>query len=75
MIWIVLLLILAALLFGLSAIFGAIGVVLGFVAAASALAVASFTFELEPGAIMILGVFGFFVIIGLVVLISAIRQS
>lgn len=75
MVWVVLLLILAALLFGLSAIFGAIGVVLGFIAAAGALAVASFIFELGPGTIMILGVFGFFIIIGLVLVITAIRQS
>jgi hypothetical protein len=75
MIWIVLLLILAALLFGSSAIFGAIGVVLGFIAAASALGVASFTFQLEPGAIMILGVLGFFIIVGLVIVITAVRQS
>ncbi len=74
MVWIVPLLVVAASLFGLSAIFGAIGIVLGFIAAASALAVASVTFQLASGTIMILGVLGFFVIIGLVVVIAAIRQ-
>jgi hypothetical protein len=75
MVWIVLLLILAALFFALSVFLEAIGVILGFITAASALAVASFEFQLEPGTIMISGIFGFFVILGVVILITATRQS
>jgi hypothetical protein len=75
MVWIVLLLILAALFFALSVYLEAIGVILGFITAASALAVASFKFQLEPGTIMILGIFGFSVMLGVVILITATRQS
>lgn len=75
MFWIVLLLIVAILLFGLSTILGATGIVLGFISAAGALAVASVMFEMGAGEIMILGVLGFVAIVGVIVAINAVTQS
>jgi hypothetical protein len=75
MVWIVLLLVFAAPLFGLSTNFEAISAVLGFIVTACALAAAGVTSQLASGTTMVLGVFGFFVIVGLTVEIAAIRQS
>jgi hypothetical protein len=73
--YIILLLILAVLLFGASAVIGVLGYVLGFIAAAVALIYASATFELDPLAVAAVGLVGFFALCGLVMLIAKLTES
>lgn len=75
MLYIILLLVLAVLLFGASAVIGALGYVLGFIAAAVALVYASTTFDLDPLAVAAIGLVGFFALCGLVMLIAKLCES
>lgn len=70
MLYVILLLILAVLLFGSSAVIGAAGMVLGFIAAAVALIWASIAFHVEPFVVLVIGVAGFFSLLGLMMLVG-----
>lgn len=70
MLYVILLLILAVLLFGSSVVLGAMGWILGFAVAVIALAWASITFNLDPLAIGIIAIVGFFALCGLIMLIA-----
>lgn len=74
MLYVILLLILAVLLFGSSALIGFFGYVLGFVAAVAALAYAHTIYELDPVATMILAFVGFFALCGLIMVIAKILE-
>lgn len=71
----VLLLILAVLLFGASAVIGALGYILGFIVAAVALVSAAVTFELAPIYVLMFGAVGFFALCGLVMLIAKLSEA
>lgn len=70
MLYIILLLILAVLLFGSGAVIGFLGYVLGFIVAVIALIWISVTFQIDPVVAIMIGVIGFFALCGLVMLIA-----
>ena len=69
MLYIILLLILAVLLFGSGAVIGFLGYVLGFIVAAIALFWLSVTYQIDPVIAIMIGVVGFFALCGLLILI------
>lgn len=71
----ILLLILAVLLFGASAVIGALGYILGFIVAAVALVSAAVTFELAPIYVLMFGVVGFFALCGLVMVVAKLVET
>jgi hypothetical protein len=72
--YIILLLILAVLLFGSSAVIGFLGYFLGFVAAAVALFVLNATYNLDPVVTLAIGIIGFFVLCGVIIAIAKVIQ-
>lgn len=70
MLYIILLLILAVLLFGSGAVIGAIGYALGFIAAAIALFWFSTTYQIDPILAILIGIVGFFALCGIAMLLA-----
>lgn len=74
MLYIILLLILAVLLFGSGAVIGFLGYVLGFIVAAIALFWLSITYQIDPVVAIMIGIVGFFALCGLVMLIASLIE-
>lgn len=70
MLYIILLLILAVLLFGSGVVIGFLGYVLGFIVAAIALFWLSVTYQIDAVIAILFGIVGFFALCGLVILLA-----
>lgn len=74
MLYIILLLILAVLLFGSGAVIGFLGYALGFIVAAIALIWISVNYQIDPVVAITIGIVGFFSLCGLVMLVAKLLE-